>query len=186
MFRSPPWLAFFLLVPLSIACGEPDPEEALREASAAVLEREAVLAEAQSELELSEESLEEAEESRDRAMQAVRDAEQRLRAAEDEVSQYANDDVLFRTVQRRLLEEGDLEGVAIAAEVNERVVTLTGTVEDAEQRDLAVSLAEETPGVARVRSQIKIPVEPSPVVAPAPPPVLEAVPEVEAEDGKAT
>jgi exodeoxyribonuclease VII small subunit len=177
MSRPLAWLGFLALVLLAAACGEPDPEEALRKASAVVVEREAVLAEAQSELEAGESSLEEAQANHDRAVQAVRDAEQRLRAAEDEVAEYANDDVLFRTVQRHLLEESDLEGVAIAAEVEDRVVTLTGTVDDVELRDLAVSLAEETPGVAHVRSQIRVRAEP----APAPPPSLEAVPEAEAE-----
>jgi osmotically-inducible protein OsmY len=178
MFRRSLWLTFPLIVLLAAACGEPDPEEALRKASAALEEREAVLAVAQSELGASEASLEEAEESRDRAVQAVRDAEVRLTAAEDDVAQYAKDDVLFRTVQRRLLEEAALEGVAIAAEVESRVVTLTGTVGDAELRDLAVSLADETPGVARVESRIEVLEERASELQPA----IESVPDAQEAD----
>ena len=176
MSRSPVWLGFFAFALVPLACGEPDPEEALRQASAAVAEREAVLAEAEAELAASEETLATAEEARDRAIQAVRDAEQRLRAAEDEVAEFADDDVLFRTVQRRLLEEKKLDGLAIAAEVHDRVVTLSGSVDDAELRDVAVTLAEETPGVRSVRSDIRVRAEP-----PADVPALEPVPEPEPE-----
>jgi osmotically-inducible protein OsmY len=176
MSRSPVLLAFSLFILLALGCGAPDPEEALRKASAALAEREAVLEGARAELELSEAAAASAEEARERAVQAVRDAEQRKRAAEDEVAEHASDDVLFRTVQRRLLEERALDGVAIAAEVSGRVVTLSGTVHDAELRDLAVSLAAETPGVADVRSQIRVRAQPDPDRQPT----IEPVPDEDA------
>jgi osmotically-inducible protein OsmY len=139
-----------------LACGGTDPEKQLRQASEEVAARTSVVEHARQELEQREQSLKEAEAEANRARQALRDAERRLEAARQEVAKHASDDVLFRTVQRRLLEDGKLQGVAIAAQVKNRVVTLRGSVEKAAQRDRALELARETPGVDGVESRIDV------------------------------
>ena len=68
----------------------------------------------------------------------------------------ATDDVLFRTVQSRLLEDDELESVAISAIVKEGVVTLSGVVPGTELREHALEIVRSTPGVASVESQIEL------------------------------
>jgi len=72
------------------------------------------------------------------------------------VDHSSTDEVLFRAIQKRLLEDGDLASVAIAAHVNNGLVTLSGNVPDAKIRDRAVLVARETPGVQRVETQIQV------------------------------
>ena len=66
--------------------------------------------------------------------------------------------LLFRAVQQRLLEDDQLDSVAVAATVSDGVVVLSGSVEDADQRDRAVAITREIPGVEGVESRIQTPV----------------------------
>jgi osmotically-inducible protein OsmY len=72
------------------------------------------------------------------------------------VDRSATDDVLFRTVQKRLLEDDDLSNVAIAARVSKGVVTLSGSVPNAKLRDRALEIARTTPGAGHVESRIEV------------------------------
>lgn len=182
----PSLAASCLLLGFLAGCAEPDPEEELREASRAVAERQGVVDRARLELEEREKALAEAQAERDRAQQGLRDAERRLDAARQEVAKYASDDVLFRAVQRRLLEDESLEGVAVSAEVQGRVVTLRGNVESEEQRDRAIALARETAGVDGVQSRLRVSGTPSegkakpapgPAAGASPPPAKKPAPE---------
>jgi predicted nucleic acid-binding Zn-ribbon protein len=137
-------------------CGDPDPEEALEEASA--------------ELEAARESLEAAdgvvqdirgqmrglEEELADAERVRREAQRHVTEAEALVTERASDDVLFRAVQRRLLEDSALADAAVTAHVAARVVTLRGTVESSQLRDRAVEVAQSAPGVARVSSELEV------------------------------
>jgi osmotically-inducible protein OsmY len=149
---------------LLVSCGPTDPEVMLREASERVAERRLIVEQARERLDKREEALDAAEAERDRAIQALRDAERRLEAAETEVAEHASDELLFRVVQRHLLEDRSLEGVAIAAEVAGRVVVLSGDVADPKLRDRAVAVAREIPGVRGVESRIRVatPAKPAP------------------------
>ena len=64
--------------------------------------------------------------------------------------------MLFRNVQRRLLDAGALREVAIAAEVNDGVVTLRGRVPDEKMRNAAVQLATGVDGVITVDDLIEV------------------------------
>ena len=97
-----------------------------------------------------------AEQALAEARATLREAEARVADAEQQVGRHAQDPVLFRLVQKRLLEDGDLEDVAIVASVDEGVVTLSGQVPDANQRDRAVELARSIPGVVSVDSRIHV------------------------------
>ena len=105
------------------------------------------------------------------------EAEVRLAEAQSQVSLYATDDVLFRTIQKRLLEDGSLEGVAISAQVQDGVVLLAGDVPDEELRDRALEIARSVPGSLAVESRIRVgtpAVAAPPGAAPEPPaPVAE-------------
>jgi osmotically-inducible protein OsmY len=62
-------------------------------------------------------------------------------------------------VQKRLLEDGDLSDVAIAARVSNGIVTLSGSVPNAKLRDRALEIARAAPGVGSVESRIEVAAE---------------------------
>jgi osmotically-inducible protein OsmY len=102
--------------------------------------------------------MQQAQERLEEARAALREAESEFAQREAVVSRSATDAVLFRAVQKRLLEDEDLSEVAIAAGVSKGVVTLSGSVPNAKLRDQAVEIARATPGVGRVESRIEVPV----------------------------
>ena len=86
----------------------------------------------------------------------LRDGEARIAEIEKELGAHATDPVLFRMVQKQLLEDDDLEDVAISANVQRGVVTLSGVVNNEKLRDRAVKLAEAVPGVVSVQDRIQV------------------------------
>ena len=139
-----------------LACGGESREALLEAATESVAEAAQAVGEAQAELALRDEELARAEQARTEAQAAFEEAEQRLREAETTLGLHATDEVLFRSVQKRLLEERDLRDVAIAARVQEGVVTLTGDAVSERVRDAAVETARAVPGVREVRSELRI------------------------------
>jgi osmotically-inducible protein OsmY len=97
-----------------------------------------------------------AREQHDEAVAELREAERRLAEVEQRVDLTATDAALFRTIQKRLLEDDSLDSVAIAARVDKGAVFLSGSVPDAELRELALEIARATPGVTSVQSQISV------------------------------
>jgi osmotically-inducible protein OsmY len=86
----------------------------------------------------------------------LRDSEARIATIEKELGQHATDPVLFRMVQKQLLDDDDLEDVAISATVQHGVVTLAGIVSNQKLRERAVKLAESVPGVVSVQDRIQV------------------------------
>ena len=141
---------------LAVSCGGDDEEarleelsqelgslrEALPDLRARVSEREATVKAAQDELA--------------DARGALRKSESRIAEIDKEVGAHATDPLLFRMIQQQLLEDDDLEEVAISARVEHGVVTLSGVVPDAELGERAVKLAESVPGVVSVQSRIQV------------------------------
>lgn len=111
-------------------------KQARAEAQRAVTEKKAELRRLQEKLEAAERQLERA---RERMAQASRTLEESV-----------NDEVLFRSIQRALLDEGRFSGAAIAVGVQDRVVTLTGTVPDEATREAAIETARGYAGVEEV------------------------------------
>ena len=146
---------------LLLGCGGSDPEVDLERASKAADETRSAVEIATENVTEREAEVKQAKAELEEARAALRKVEQELAEREAKVDSSATDEVLFRAVQKRLLEDDDLESVAIAAHVNNGLVTLTGNVPDAELRDRAVSVARETPGVQRVQSQIQVVAPPS-------------------------
>jgi osmotically-inducible protein OsmY len=143
---------------VALACGGSDPEVDLEQASQAVEETRAEVEKARETVETREGEAEQAQERLAEARAALREAESELAKREAVVNRSATDAVLFRAVQKRLLEDEDLSKVAIAARVSKGAVTLSGSVPDAKLRDRAVEIARATPGVTRVESLIEVPV----------------------------
>lgn len=143
---------------LVLACGGSDPEVDLEQASRAVEEARAEVETAREVVRARESEVKEAQERLAEARSALLEAESEFAKREAVVNRSATDAVLFRAVQKRLLEDDDLSEVAIAARVSKGVVTLSGSVPDARLRDRAVEIARTTPGVADVESRIEVPV----------------------------
>jgi len=155
------FVAAIAVTALLLGCGRSDPEVDLARASKAA-------AETRSEVEIASEKVKQREAEVKQAQARLTEARAALKAIEEElakreakVDSRATDEVLFRAVQKRLLEDDDLASVAIAAHVNNGLVTLTGNVPDARLRDRATLVARETPGVQRVESRVQV-VSPKP------------------------
>lgn len=158
------WLGLLLAVALSastLGCGEVDPEEALEAASTELdgarkefADSDAAVREIRTQLREFEDQLADAERVR-------REAQRHVNEAEALVTELASDDVLFRAVQRRLLEDSSLADAAVTAHVASRVVTLRGEVASVQLHDRAVEIAKAAPGVSRVVSELKTPAEPA-------------------------
>ena len=141
---------------VALACGGSDPEADLEQASRAVEEARAQVAQDREAVQARESEAQEAQKRLVDARSALREAESELARRETAVDRSATDDVLFRTVQKRLLEDDDLSNVAIAARVSKGVVTLSGSVPNAKLRDRALEIARATPGVGNVESRIEV------------------------------
>ncbi|MES1931024.1 transport-associated protein [Salinisphaera shabanensis T35B1] len=123
------------------------------------------------------EQLEEARESRNDAQEALNDKKEELQelqanlneseaelkkardkvaAASEAVNKTVNDQVLFRTIQRDVLNEKSFDKSAISVGVKDRVVTLTGVVPDEETRELALEKARSQAGVKDVVDELEI------------------------------
>lgn len=149
------WAASLVLIALS--CSEPDPEQALEEASAELASAREVLEEADADVDELRGRMRELETQLTDAERVRREAQQHVNEAEALVTERASDDVLFRAVQRRLLEDSKLADAAVTASVSSRVVTLTGQVANDALRKRAISVAQAAPGVSQVVSQLQVP-----------------------------
>lgn len=158
--RGVTWRVLLIIGALSlgaVACGEPDPEKALEEASAELASAREVLTEADGDVNELRASMRELEAQLADAERVRREAQRHVSEAEALVTERASDDVLFRAVQRRLLEDSRLSDAAVTAEVSARVVTLRGVVASAALRDRAIAVAQAAPGVAEVVSELRTP-----------------------------
>ena len=160
--HHPPVLSLAVLFALSTllfaaaGCGGDSQEQELKEATAAVVaKREAVQA-AREEVEARQQVADEARKELEAAESQLRIREQELREAESRVGLKATDATLFRSIQRRLLDDTELDDLAIAVQVAQGVVTLRGTVPDENDRARAEEVARATPGVVTLENRIEV------------------------------
>lgn len=107
-------------------------------------------------LEREERSFAEATREHEQAARRLEQARKRLGDLRREIAREVTDVALFRHIQKSLLEEKSLSDVAIAVQVEEHVVTLSGRVPDAERKRTALRLAKQTPGVLELRDRIEV------------------------------
>jgi osmotically-inducible protein OsmY len=146
----------FLLFLTLTACGESSVEEQLVRAEGVLRDARGAVRQATEKVDQEEQELEVVQAELREARRELSEAEARLADAESKVDLKTTDDLVFRSLQRRLLEEDELDHVALRVEVNRGVVTVRGTVPEAESRDLALEIAGEFPGVASVNDQITV------------------------------
>lgn len=143
---------------LVLGCGGSDPEQALAEANRAVESSRAAVEKARGVVKQREAQVRDAQQKLADARASLREVEEELARHEAAVDRSATDTALFRAVQKQLLEDDKLSGVAISASVSNGAVVLTGSVPNGKLRDRAVEVAREIPGVTRVQSRIEVPV----------------------------
>jgi osmotically-inducible protein OsmY len=155
------WLGGFLGVfcaaclALAAGCGESE-EETLAKAAAAVAEAREAVKTAREQVDSRQAAASAADQELATARDALRQAEDALRTAEGRIDTSATDAVVFRTLQKRLLEADELEDLAVAAEVVKGVATLRGSVPDEKTREIALEIARSTPGVLAVESRVDV------------------------------
>jgi osmotically-inducible protein OsmY len=137
-------------------CGGDSQEQELKQATAAVAAKREAVQEARDEVETRQQVVDEAQKQLEAAESELRMREQALREAESDVGLKATDPALFRSVQRRLLDDEELDELAIAVQVTKGVVTLQGTVPDEKDRARAEEVARTTPGVVTIENRIQL------------------------------
>ena len=152
------WMAVvsLLLSMALVGCGGSSVEDELAESEEVLRESRAEVREARDAVREKQEALETAREEHDQARSALGEAEARLAQTESEVDLQATDALLFRGIQRKLLDAKRLSHVAIRVDVQKGMVTMYGTVPDAETRDAALEIARGFPGVVSVNDRIDV------------------------------
>jgi osmotically-inducible protein OsmY len=145
-----------LLLFASAGCGGESQEQALEKATATLAAAREAVEEARAVVESRQQAVDEARGELEAAASELREREKALREAESRVGLKATDATLFRSVQRRLLEDEALDDLAIAARVTKGVVTLQGIVPDEQARSRAEELVLATPGVVNVENRIEL------------------------------
>lgn len=148
--------ALCTLLFLASGCGGDSKEEALKEATAAVVEKQKAVDQAREEVGARQAVVDEAQKELEEAKTELRTREQALREAKSHVGLRATDTALFRSVQRNLLEDEELESLAIAVRVSKSVVTLEGSVSEEDDRARAEEIARSTPGVVNLENLIEV------------------------------
>jgi osmotically-inducible protein OsmY len=149
-------LALSTLLLLAAGCGGESQEQELAEATAAVVAKREAVEEARGAVETRQQEVNQAQKDLEAARGELQIREQALTEAESHVGLKATDVTLFRSVQRRLLDDEELGDLAIAAQAKRGAITLQGTVPDEEARARAEEVARTTPGVFSVENRIEL------------------------------
>ena len=83
-------------------------------------------------------------------------AQQQVQQASQAVNKTVSDDLLFRTLQGKLVDKDNFDHSAISVAVHDRVVTLSGTVPDQETQQRALKIAHSQAGVEQVIDHLQI------------------------------
>ncbi|MBH03915.1 MAG: hypothetical protein CMP08_07305 [Xanthomonadales bacterium] len=146
----------FSVALIGLAGCSQSPQEQYDAAVESVNEAQSAIQEARKKVEKTEEKIAEAREDHQEAQQTLNKKQNNLREARARAQKQASDEILFRVLQRDVLTKDAFEKSAISVSVDQRVVTLTGSVPDADTRNEAVKLVRNQPGVADVRDQLEL------------------------------
>ena len=139
-----------------LACGSQKPEQRLVEAREKLEETRSVVQDLEERVEEKQEAVRQAEEALAQARKELEQAESELAQARQTTRTRATDVALFRLVQSALLDNEDLEDVAIRAQVKDGVVTLYGEVGDPALAEEALETARSAAGNEDVSSEIQV------------------------------
>lgn len=144
---------------LLAACSQP-PQQRYQAAVEALEQAREARAQAAETVATREQALAELKQKLAKARQQLQQAKARVRQAKARIDEVVNDAVLFRAIQRVMLNAERFAGAAISVGVENRVVTLTGTVPDKATERAALEAARSFPGVRAVRDQLTIAAKP--------------------------
>ncbi len=150
-------LALLSAVVLGVLSCESSEEAEFRKASQALRDARSRVDAGRTALEEAERDVHEASTRLAATKKKMDEANQALKKAEARIDRAATDEVLFRSLQRALLDDRGLSDAAITVRVEDRVVTLGGQAGTPELRDRALQLVRSTPGVRSVVDQIHLP-----------------------------
>lgn len=131
------------------ACGNSTPEARLEAVGEDLSDSTSQLDSLNTQIEETETMLDELRDDRRDLRDTVRTLEQRLEAR-------ATDVAIFRAVQSALLEDAMLSESAIAVNVEDGRVALTGVVRNKEEAQQALAVAKQIAGVDGVSSRIRV------------------------------
>lgn len=89
-------------------------------------------------------------------LQVAETQEGEVKQASDDLMQHVSDATTTAMVKTKLLANGNTKGLTINVDTNDDIVTLTGSVESAEVRDLAEQLAQNTDSVKGVNNRLEV------------------------------
>ncbi len=133
-----------------------DPQEKYDSAVEQLNDARESVDDAQAKLDDKKEELAELQDNLDEAQSNLADARSKVDEASQAVNKTVNDEVLFRTIQRELLDKKTFDKAAISVGVTNRVVTLTGNVPDEQTHKQAVKVARSQAGVEDVVDQLQV------------------------------
>ncbi len=140
---------------VAAGCSE-SPQEKYNDATSHLNDAKKARKQAQDDVADARKQVQKAKKQLSNAQDKLQQKRQKVIAATQAVNKTVNDEVLFRTLQKKLLDNDNFSKAAISVGVNKRVVTLTGTVPDQETHKQAVQAVRSQPGVASVNDQLQI------------------------------
>lgn len=94
--------------------------------------------------------------ARDEAREAAATAGQAAREAAADAGEAINEGTITGKIKAKMALDESVKALDISVETEAGIVTLTGHVDNAAQRDRAVRLARETAGVTRVVDKLQV------------------------------
>lgn len=153
--KKAPDLRLLLVAVISVGfvatagCSRPAPEDRLIEAGDAVDDAQARLQSINADINSHLDAVAELKKERQRVRASLMTLEERL-------ERRATDLAIFRAAQSALLDDPTLQQAAIVANVEDGVVTLTGSVANMKQRQAAMQVVEAVPGVESTVVRLEI------------------------------
>lgn len=148
-------LAFLLGAAAVGGCSE-SPQDKYNDATQKLQKAKQARQQAQRTLEDKQKELAQARKDVQAAQKGLQQAQHDVMQAEQVVNRNVDDEVLFRSIQRKLLNQKTFDNSAISVSVKNRVVTLGGTVPDAQTRKKALQTAHSQPGVQKVVDALQV------------------------------
>lgn len=97
-----------------------------------------------------------AETAKERAREAGRTIGEKAKQAANQLDEVLSDGALTAKIKSKMTLDDLVNARSINVSTTDRVVTLTGTVASARERERAVALAKETNGVTRVEDKLTL------------------------------
>lgn len=137
------------------ACSE-SPQQKYDAATNHLKDTKKALSEAKQKVDAKQQEIDKAEKKLGELQKKVDSRRQKVVSATQAVNKTVNDQVLFRTLQKNLLDQDQFADSAISVGVHNLVVTLSGVVPDQDTHDEAIKITRDQAGVADVRDKLQI------------------------------